>query len=149
MKSLDIQNLIKSGLFAYGSSMTAENFGLLDSIVSPIFTGLTRQQEISAIRTYDLKLLGLYGQVNEQLLAVGRKLIRSGDDYVIPPQSEMMDYVSAYYRQADSKHRKGIKLYTNFTRLYPHHSIPPSISAAHMKAHSLKEQAESKDGPAC
>ncbi len=119
MKANEINQLIDSGLFNYGFRMSIEDFGSLDNIEPPLLNDLSTNEAIRAVKQYELKILGFYGQVNEQLLARGRKLTQTMGEMLVPTVGETMKYVEQYLNQGKQKLRKGEKLYKNFTRLHP------------------------------
>ena len=149
MRAADIQNLIRSGLFAYGSSMTVESFGQIDNIEPLNYTTMNQHEAIIASRKYELRLLGLYDQINEQLLAVGRKLVRREEDFIVPTIADTLEYVNAYMRQGDNKIRRGNKLYRNFTRLHPDlHQEPTEVETNRMRTLVMQDIAKNLAGPA-
>jgi len=119
MLAPEVRELMDGGMFGYGSEIAVHDFAALEDIQEPNISTMNGIDAVNASRAFELKLVGLYDNVNQQLLGVGRKLTRRGDVYVVPTIGDTLKYVEQYNNQASSKRAKASKLYRSFTALHP------------------------------
>ena len=111
--------LVAGELFIYGTSMTIAEFISLDNIIEPIIHDMTPENAIIANRNYEFQVLGLYGVINDCLLAEGRKLVKREGSYIVPTIGETIKYAEQYEGRGNTNFRKADKLRRNFARVNP------------------------------
>ena len=132
MKVAEVKLLVDKGLFQYGSEMSIEAFADLGSIKHPDLSRMTQIEAINAYRNYELKIVGLYTTINEQLLSIGRKLYRKDGTYNVATVADTLSWVERYNKAGKKKYAKANKLTKGFATTQV---VPQEVNTQQARAH--------------
>ena len=119
MTNTTAQNLIQTGMFEYGFSITRAEILNLENQQEPNYHLLEGEEAVRQAKKYDLLVLGIYSSINEQLLSLGRTLKQVNGDYIVPSIEHTFKYVKLYDDKANRNLLRSNKLRTSFQRINP------------------------------
>lgn len=113
---VDIPGLRAQGMFQYGSSISVADTAILFGVTVPPPNLLN--DHIVMVR-FDLEMLSVYGLLNDDLMTIGRKIVRQGEDYVVPTIESTLIHVDRYEDKASRSDAKARKLRRSFWEANP------------------------------
>ncbi len=116
MSSEDLDLLVFDGIFDYGKSIPVYDIAAMFEIDIP---KPGDRNNYIVMKTFDLNMLSVYSQVNNKLLQLGRKIIRSGDDYVVPTIGATLLHADRYEEKASKAATKSRILRSSFWKINP------------------------------
>lgn len=131
---LEIYEALESmGLLEYGSTIKGETIRSIAGIEYPEVGTLEDFKEAQ------LKELSVTDYIRGKLIAKGRYLSSVKGDYRVLTPSENMNQVRSYMKSADSKLKRGIRLYDNTPKEFSDDKVKTRI---YMRAQSTRKQQE-------
>lgn len=105
----------------YGTVVSLDVFGEWFSLIRVEdldLEAMTLSELRNAIQTEELAFLSAYGAMNEELLKLGRCLVRNGQSYRVLLPSENKERADKYFNDARNKAKKGEQLLRNTPSRY-------------------------------
>ena len=116
MTTEELRLMIQRGSFQYGSQIPIFELARLFNIEIP------EPQEMNnydRMIKFDLDMLQAYSVVNNELITIGRKLIKNGENYIVPTVGNTLIHVDRYEDKAARADLKARKLRRGFWAVNP------------------------------
>jgi len=116
MTDKDLDLLVLDGIFDYGKSIPIYELASMFELNIPEPADRNNHK---IMQSFELEMLNVYSQINNKLLRLGRKIIKCGNDYVVPTIGATLLHADRYDERSSRAATKSRILRSSFWKINP------------------------------